>query len=470
MVVKNIPFHELYRMEKEFDLFSFQHKGVNYWQLVRFPLFLQLSYAGYHVSCQTSERSYSKEIAGVVWQTIRMWFAWKKLYPVDVIRLRHGFETVENGESDDHQYDYFSLGKDICIKDIYMPASYEKIPKPSAVTMATAEAKIVLWKIKRKLLGADDIDAKQKRILDLFLSRLTEIYGVPLSLDKLIRDIQYAVACHICYRSGFEKLFRKTTPKMILMYPHYDDQMYAAIAAAKRMGIYAVELQHGEVVGHGAFLYEDQNEAGKILPDYFLTYGQWWNDQIQLPNCMQAVAVGNPYLDYQVKKYPYKAGSKRITVFSNTISGHDMVELIASCYDEIVSLGYQVVFKLHPREVASWRTEYPFLLQHPDIEVVENGSIYKLIADSSVVLGVRTTVFYEALVYENVVIALDPRGDMRYLLDNGLACPVKGREDLLNILKDEHSTDGRKKAASSYLWMPNGGANTTAFIRKLIGK
>lgn len=469
-MVENIPFHELYKMEKELGLFSLQYKGVNYWQLVRFPLFLQLSYAGYRVSCQTSERSYSKEIAGSIWQAMRMWFAWKKLHPADVVRLRHNFETVRNGESDDHQYDYFCFGEDISVKDIYIPARYQTIPNPSAVTMAGAEAKIVLWKIKRKLLGADDIDARQKHTLRLFLAKLTEIYGVPLSLDKLIGDIQYAVACHICYRSSFEKLFGKLDPKVILLYPHYDDQMFAAIAAARKLGIYSVELQHGEVVDHGAFLYEDQSENGKILPDYFLTYGQWWNEQMQLPECMQVVTVGNPYLDYQVKKYPYKDGSKKITVFSNTISGHDMVDLIASCYDEIISRGYQVVFKLHPREVANWREEYPFLEQNPDIEVVESGSVYELIADSAIILGVRTTVFYEALVYENVVIALDPKGDMRYLLNNRLAYPVSGKEDLVKLLKNECSAGESKQVASTYLWMPNGGPNTVAFIRKLIGK
>lgn len=467
MEKEDLSIAKFYDLEKEYDLFSLRFCGINYWQLIRFYVYTDVRLSAFTISSAKVKRKFGQEIFGALFQATRMLFRWKKLLPTDVVQIRPLVQTVTNGESNDRQYDYFSLDKDIRVTDIYALGAYNAVQDKTVVTMAGAEAKIVLWKIKRKLFGTKDIDDRQKNVLQNFLSGLKEIYGTAPSLEQVIGYIQYTVACYIHYRKSFLKLFKKISPSVVMVYQNYDDHMFPAVAAAKELGIPSIELQHGEIVDHVAYWYEDVSDNGKMLPDYLFSYGQWWIDNSKLPECMKAIPVGNPYLENQVNKYPKNIDRKVITFFSNYISGCDMVSLIESCYEEILSLGYRIVFKLHPREVTNWKNDYPFLVDHPEIQVVESGSIYKLLSESSVIMGLRSTVFYEALIYEHVTIALNPKGEMRYLLNNGLAHAVEGKEDLLKLLEKENDSKCEKGSMPDF-WHPDSARNIAEFIKSLI--
>ena len=75
------------------------------------------------------------------------------------------------------------------------------------------------------------------------------------------------------------------------------------IVAAKEMGIRTAEYQHGAVSrGHDAYNVApgqgSSPEYQKVLPEFFLGYGRWWNEQINVP--VTKVAVGNPHRDWRM--------------------------------------------------------------------------------------------------------------------------------------------------------------------------
>lgn len=467
---ERLPFPEFYRLEKEMGLFSLQYRGVNYWQFVRFEVCIQLSYAGFTMSCVQNERNFIHEILGAFSNSVRMQRAWKTLGNADLIRIRPRVTLGSDGKTDDHMFDYVSFGDEFTALDIYALGNYVKVPDVVEYSMASAEAKLVLWKIKRKLFGQKPIDKEQELLLGTFLSKLTELYGVKFSLPDLLSRIQYAVICHLYYRKAFLKLFKKASPRAVMLYPHYDDHMHAAIAAARALGIKTVEVQHGETIGHCAYWYEDRSAEGKTLPDYFFSYGQWWIEQIRLPESVTVLPIGNPYFEAQCRKYPAKPNSRAITFFSNTISGKDLEALIAFSYDAMTRQGYHVVFKLHPREVSSWKTEYRFLAEHPEIRVVEGGSIYELISESAMIVGIRSTVFYEALQYDNVAIILDKKGGMDHLIDGGLAYSYSTEEEFRKFLDGNTMEKKNKDFDKTLLWAPHGIERTVEMMRQIMSE
>lgn len=467
---ERLPFPEFYRLEKEMGLFSLQYRGVNYWQFIRFGICIQLSYAGFTMSCVQNKRNFKQEILGTIYQSVRMHRVWKKLGDADLIRIRPRVTLGDNGKTDDHQFDYVSFGDGFTALDVYALGNYATVPDVVEYSMASAEAKLILWKIKRKLFGQKRIDKEQELLLRTFLSKLTELYGVKFSLPDLLSQIQYAVICHLYYRKAFLKLFKKVSPRAVMLYPNYDDHMYAAIAAARTLGIKTVEVQHGETIGHCAYWYEDRSAEGKTLPDYFFSYGQWWIDQIRLPESVTVLPIGNPYFEAQCKKYPAKPNGRAITFFSNTISGKDLEALIASSYDAMTRQGYHVVFKLHPREVSNWKKEYRFLLEHPEIKVVESGSIYELFSESAIIVGIRSTVFYEALAYDNVAIILDKKGGMNQLIDSGIASSFCTEEDFREFFDGNSLEKKNKEFDKTLLWAPHGTERTVEMMRQIVGE
>ncbi len=74
--------------------------------------------------------------------------------------------------------------------------------------------------------------------------------------------------------------------------------MAPIILAARSLGIVTAEYQHGAVsAGHDAYCISEVLAGSKIyrrmLPDYFLGYGDWWTDQINLP--LNKISIGNPH-------------------------------------------------------------------------------------------------------------------------------------------------------------------------------
>lgn len=468
------PYLKFYELEKEMNLFSLKYRGVYYWQLARVVFLEKISLQRFSISCQAPKRNYIQEILGAVKETYRMHKRRKQIGLVDIVRLRIGLGNSDGSVQNDLRYDYLHFDEKVKFLDLYCLPYYWNAARIVTYSAAPAELKTVFWKARRKLFGAKNLPQEQQALLQQFLTRINEIYHTDFTCKEVVDTIQYVVNTFIQYQKFYRDIFKRCSPKVLFLDQHYGDKQFPAIAAAKELGIKVVEFEHGSINGHKAFWYEDHSEEGKILPDYFLVYGQWWKEQTNMPPFVKVLSLGSPYMEQQVQKYPENKQRKQktITFFSNIISGLDILELIENNYDVLTRLNYRIIFKLHPQEVTNgWRNEYPYLVEHPEIEVVENESVYKLFAESDIVMGITSTVFFEALLYDHLKIALLTKEDcseIRPLLDNGSAIGIAGSEDFVKLLEATDKDTKPAEVNKEIYWSKNAHDNTVEFIMSLL--
>ena len=466
------PYQEFFSLEKKMDMFSLKYKEVYYWQLIRFGLLKKITIRNLDVAGSNMSRNYKKEILGACKEAARMRRRLAQVQNVDIIRIRPCVTITNDGKLDDHQYDYVPLEDTYKILDLYALGDYGIVPECVKFDMASAEEKIIFWKIKRKALKMNHhVDDKQRNILKKFLDDINRIYEVDFQIEKLEREIQYVVSCHIRYKECYLEIFNKVKPKIVMGYPHYDEHMFAANAAAKELGIITIEMQHGRINAHEAYWYEDDKKEGKLLPDYFFVYGEWWKEQIKLPKFSLPVVVGNPYLEKQLELYPKTDVGKIIAVFSNSQTGKELSRLIYDMRDFFYKENISIIYKLHPNEKGIWKKEYSCLLEMEKLDIVDDDtSIYEIMSNVSAIIGINSTVFYEALAYKGIPIYIYMKGNyeaMKPLLDNGMVKGIKDKNELMYDLLNSTIKEEDNQIIGA-LWKRNAVFNIQQKIRELL--
>ena len=469
------PYKDFFLLEKKMNMFSLKYKGVYYWQLVRFGLLKKITIKDTQVINQRADRNYMKEIVGACKETARMKKKLAQTEEVDIIRIRPCVTLANDGRLDDHQYDYVPLEDKYKILDLYALGDYMTVPQCVKFDMAPAEKKIILWKIKRKVLKINcNIGDEQHSILKKFLSDINQIYGTDFQIESLERDIQYIVNCHIRYKKYYLKIFNQLNPKIIMEYPHYDEHMFAANAAARELGIKVIEIQHGRINAHEAYWYEDDSKEGKLLPDYFFVYGKWWKEQIKLPDFSVPVVVGNPYLERQTELYSkIKNGNQKVlAVFSNPQNGKELSKFVYSLKDYFSDNNIKILYKLHPNERQGWKEEYPYLLEMQNVKIIDdNTSVYEILSNACIALGINSTVFYEALAYQGLQLFIYMSGEyegMKPLLETGMARGITTREEFIDSVGGSNLTSKDNNVIDIELWRKNAAENVMERISELM--
>ena len=305
-----------------------------------------------------------------------------------------------------------------------------------------------------------------------FLEKINAEYKIDISMNYLEKEIQYAVKSHRLYLQYYYKIFNRTLPKIVLVYPHYDEHMFSAVAAAKKLGIKTIEVQHGRINIHDAYWYKEKSEKGKILPDYFFVYGEWWVKYISMPKIVNICISGNTYLDYQMRKLPTVKKEKRIiSVFSGLQTGVALSNFICRCVDMLDNKNIEIWYKLHPNEFKIWQEAYPVLAEQNKIKIFTNEkSIYEIINCSDFILGINSTVIFEAVAFKNKkIFVLDAEGveSVGPLLESGVVHKFKTINELKKLIDNEKIENG---SDCLHLWKENAIQETQHLINTIIGE
>jgi hypothetical protein len=202
---------------------------------------------------------------------------------------------------------------------------------------------------------------------------------------------------YIKYQSIFKKMSVRLLIKESACYGGADNA--TAILAARHLGIVTAEYQHGSTsLGYDAYNYSpaisSNHEYQQILPEYLLTYGSWWGEQINAP--VKKITIGNPHraetIDVLSSHLSY---CRQILILGDGIDTNIYKEL---CQHIATLLGsaIEVVFRPHPLERASvWAT-------HPDgfigkVRIDSNQDIYSSFREAGVVVSEVSTGLFEAI-------------------------------------------------------------------------
>jgi len=210
-------------------------------------------------------------------------------------------------------------------------------------------------------------------------------------------------------------LIREVRPRLaIFLCGSYGGFKSYLIKECKEMGIVTAEFQHGYVGKyHLAYNYSlNGEEYSSYLPDYYLTYGQYWKDQLtRFPN--QTVVIGNPELKFQLSERQNMTSRDEVLIVSQGTVTSRLVELAKELRKKLPSK-ITMVYRLHPGEVP-FEDRYNSLYSIDGIIVDKESNIFDLIKRSKAVVGFNSTTLFEALPFEKPIYVMKDSASDAYI-------------------------------------------------------
>jgi hypothetical protein len=177
----------------------------------------------------------------------------------------------------------------------------------------------------------------------------------------------------------------------------YGGRSIAILHAAKIANVTTAEYQHGAISkGHDGYnvapALANSEQFRQTLPDYLLTYGNWWSQQTNMP--LNKVAIGNPHLTESLKIFP-KTTEKNIKtlILGDGIDTQLYLNLACNLAKIKAIRGLPVVFRPHPLE----REIVKSLNVPQGVELDTNSDIYDSLRQSSLVISELSTGLFEAV-------------------------------------------------------------------------
>lgn len=180
----------------------------------------------------------------------------------------------------------------------------------------------------------------------------------------------------------FYKLYKKTQPSKIIFLGYYGwDNLTAAILTANKLGIKAIDFQHGTQINNMAF-----SNWSKIPKEGFNTIvKEFWNWDMESKtnidlwaentSVIESKVVGQPFVSYWLKRKNNRLmnGDKKISYSLNLDNIEDILNL--NIINLIKELNYIWILRLHPRNKLNISDINDFLLNHKifDKVIIQNS-------------------------------------------------------------------------------------------------
>lgn len=445
--------------EKENDLFSRKYCGVPYWQMLRVEVARSLFF---REETEVLQRKSSKE---TLWVKIKRQLGNLKSGLLSCKEARHisehDFIYFKAVDRQNRFFDYWD-SKSFSSFDM----SYDYVEGAYSLGIKLFQSAMTYHVRKRfHFLGTDHSEDEFLKILE---NKLIKEFGSSVSYEEMKMFIQKYIIEEEVLRPFYRRIFDKVKPKAFVVVCYYTSQLYPAYKEAKIRSIPIIEFQHGTIINHQPYWFDDQRGLNNITPDYFLTFGELWSNYIKLLPTTKVVPVGFPYQAEEIQKlHTIATDDKVIIVYPAIIREFEI--LIDKFADIAVSKGYKIIVKIHPNQVKNVELYYPILVENKNIEVVcdQAKSIYYWLKYGRHHIMTDTTVALEAVVFKscNICIATDfPHDVIEPILENGLARGFSTPEELLELI--EKPLLPEMDLIREKLWKANAADNINAFFRE----
>ena len=246
------------------------------------------------------------------------------------------------------------------------------------------------------------------------IERFIEFLKMKVSIEeefakKVRKKLYFYYFGYDFYRSYLTNLFKKLKPKVIFVRTaSYGAFKSVLLKTAKENGILIGEFQHGSISGgHMAYNYGDSIFKSKnyknYIPDYVLTFGDYWNDKIKMPS--KKITIGNPHFYESIKKYKdIKEQKNSILIISQGTITDKFVKIAEYLSEKLQN--YNILFKLHPGEVP-FEDRYKELYKYANIEIAKSGDIYEYFAQFENIVACYSTTIFESLGFNKKLFILD---------------------------------------------------------------
>ena len=253
--------------------------------------------------------------------------------------------------------------------------------------------------------------------------------------EKVRKQLYYFYHGYDYYRVYITNVFKKLNPKVIfVLSASYGGFISILLKIAKENGIITGEFQHGNISeSHMAYNYGDaifeSEHYIKHLPDYILTFGDYWNDKIKIPS--KKITIGNPHFYESIKKYKdIKEQKDSILIISQGDITDKFVKIAKYLSEELQN--YRILFKLHPGEVP-FEGRYKELYKYANIELAKSGDIYEYIAHFENIVACYSTTIFEALGFNKKLFILNNKLSEEFIPEN-IGLRFKENEELKDLI------------------------------------
>jgi hypothetical protein len=330
----------------------------------------------------------------------------------------------------------------------------------------------ILTFIKSFLIRKDE---KNYQNVQKILQSLAVDFDVQIDIEEETKRLYFdKILNFIEYKNSFERILKKIKPKIVFEVSHYGIINIALNIAANKLKIPTIELQHGVIDQyHVGYNYPNLSKTEKylFLPTHIFLFGNYWKKHCKIPiEEKNKIVTGFPYFEKAMKEcYQYSKNIKQILFISQWTIG-DRLARTAYELSSIVSNDYSIVFKLHPAEYLNWEEKYKLLINIPNVKVVDGSidmSLYRLLAESSFLVGVYSTAIYEGFSFHLQTFILDFPGReyMDHLIKSGYVQLVTNAEE---ILQGIHKSSRKVDNISDQIWQKDSLLNMKVAIKSIL--
>ena len=439
-----------FSLEEKYNLNYQKIQGCYAWQLIRMHLYYDITRKTHLFGApQQKSLSLADKVKSFIpfFKNSLLHNPFSGKYTKDIIIFDHPRKVIfEGGYCDIYSNFLVDL-----LKDGY---SFEVLESPYINQHLTKKQKYIKY--------TDRIDLgsyvyKKFNKIEFTSDEMELILNVQKELENTFNielNISWMMKTHILnFKYDFKKyveLFEKRRPKMIFVVVSYEN--LSIVAAAKSLGIEVIELQHGTITDyHLGYSYPEKTRLnGKIpyFPDKILTFGDYWiNDETCPISNENIIPIGFSYFEYQSRDYmDIESIDNQVLFISQGVIGKYMSQV---AYEFAKSQkDFKIIYKLHPGEYATWRENYPELVEatsFDNFEVIDNSQIplYELMAKSNYQIGAFSTAIYEGLMFNCKTFIVNVPGTeyLNDLIERGYVFKINDVDGLIDNFNRFEPTD-----------------------------
>ena len=244
-------------------------------------------------------------------------------------------------------------------------------------------------------------------------------------------------------------LFKKINPSTVFVEDGYYGGENAIInLICSNLKIKTIEPQHGFITNnHQA--YNLGNVIPKYFPDILLTYGEYWETQIKIPN--KSYAVGNFNLELNsINDSLIEKDSKRILIVSNGTNSTVLSRIINKLMAENES--YKIYLRPHPME-----KDLVSKLYKNEVNkglLIDQLELFESLSKSQIVVSEISTVLFESILYCDNVFLLKT-DYTKTMLSSELMYLNTVDESNISEIFHPHENLNRMKRINYYWQTPN---------------
>jgi hypothetical protein len=419
---------EVYRtflaFEKEEHLFDWEVAGIPFWELIRYPLYLEILRAKGLFETRPGLVSRGR------WNQLRLWFGRLGAVVEGWRAFLHRRRVLFFG------HPRRKKGEDGCFWDLYCDPIIKARFARHLLLEPPQEGGGHLWPAATPCRVPLDGFLVLSRILAVFSPRLDahsreKLYALGGRCEQ-----RFGVACRVVAlveervrhfhtdRRVWRWLLARLDPPIAFLVVSYGREAF--LAACKDLAIPTLELQHGSpTAGKLNYDFDQERRPKRWVPDYVLTFGQFWAEKGVWPVPHERRKVlGYPYFESHRQAYSGVTKTDHFLVLSQQVIGKQLAQFCVRMADYLPD-DVVIEFKLHPAEVPYWQGEYPELAAHPRIQVLtgEEGNLHFYQARAKWQAGVYSTALYEGMALGCATFLVDLPGVefMRDVVDYGWA-------------------------------------------------